>query len=70
MSRHATGAGQRRGKKPSLPVKGRNVEGATYVIADDGRGNRVLRCKGCNAHVDPPLWWSHVCARPSQEGAP
>jgi hypothetical protein len=59
--------GAKRMKK--LPSKGRNVEGATYVITDAG-SERCVRCKGCGAVVPVVRWWGHVCPGPTTTEGP
>ena len=67
MSRHATGAGSptKAKKAKHLPDQGRNVEGATYTIVLDRDGSKALRCRGCNAVVRVPDWWTHACRPPA-----
>jgi hypothetical protein len=49
-----------------IASRGRNVEGATYVVVDVG-GERMVRCKGCLTIVATAQWWGHSCGKSAEE---
>lgn len=35
--------------------------GTTYFVTVDRGGERMLRCRSCEALVQPLAWWLHTC---------
>jgi hypothetical protein len=54
--RGVSSGGAKRQKK--LPTRGRNVEGDTFTITDQG-SERMVRCKSCGKAVPVARWWKH-----------
>lgn len=59
--------GAKREKK--LPTRGRNVEGATFLVTHQG-SEQAIRCKACGAVVPVAGWWKHGTSEDPHQSVP